>query len=199
MKRKWSKSRKFLTIAALVLGLFMAIYTLLATEVIPFDPELIGIMDVIVTDHHGDDPTLHYYNIGMGRLKQPCDPFEPQEMTVYTVDRYGLESYIDQEKNKVLNRLLYIRIEDDQGREITPTPLLEAVVTQAATLEHDIMELTIFQAGGETFLQTELNVNWWCPVELYWFNMETGKLVELYTFDGLEVVGLRLRDVTRAR
>ena len=63
-------------------------------------------VDVIVVDHHGGADTLHYYNIGTGRVKQACDPFEADNMTVYTVDHSGLESYIDRDKNKVLNRLL---------------------------------------------------------------------------------------------
>jgi hypothetical protein len=61
------------------------------------------------------------------------------------------------------------------------------------------VELHIFQHGGELFLQTELNVNLWCPCELYWYDQQNDRLVELYTFDGLEVVGMRIRDLERVR
>lgn len=197
--KKWSKSKKLLAALGIVALIWAGWRVLLAYEVVPFDSDVMGVVDVIVVDHHGEDDTPHYYTIGTGRVKQECESFDPDDIIVYTVDWRGLESYIDREKNKVLNRLNYIHIEDNQGNEIAPTPLMKAVVTQAATLEHNIIGLHIFQVGKEIFLQTELNVNLWCPVELYWYNPDTGKLVELYTFDGLEVVGMRIRDLTRAR
>lgn len=168
-------------------------------KLLSFDPETMGVVDVIVVDHHGEDDTPHFYHIGAGRIKQDAEPFEPEAMVVYEVDTQGLECYIDREKNKVLNRLRYISIYDEQSNLMENTPLLEAVVTQAATLEHDIMELHIFLLGSEIFLQTELNVNWWCPCELYWYDQQNDRLVELYTFDGLEVVGMRIRDLERVR
>jgi len=194
--KNWSKGKKLLAVLVLVWAAWRA---LRGIEVARFDPEIMGVVDVIVVDHHGGADTLHYYNIGTGRVKQECDPFEADNMTVYTVDHSGLESYIDRDKNKVLNRLLYIRIEDAQGNEITPTPLMEAAVTCAAGLEHNIIGLHIFQHGGELFLQVELNVNLWCPYELYWYDQQNDRLVELYTFDGLEVVGMRIRDLERVR
>lgn len=197
--KNWSKGKKLLTALAALVLIWAAWRALLGVEVVRFDPDIMGVADVIVVDHHGDDYTPHYYSIGTGRVKQECDPFATDGMTVYTVDSHGLESYIDRKKNKVLNRLHYIRIEDDQGNEITPTPLMKAIVTRAAELEHDIMEMHIFQVGEEIFLQTELNVNLWCPVELYWYDQQNDRLVELYTFDGLEVVGMRIRDLTRAQ
>ena len=197
--KNWSKGKKILAAVAAMALCWAAWRVSFWFGGISFDPNTMGVVDVIVVDHHGDDDTPHYYNIGAGRVKQECELFEPDNMTVYTVDHNGLESYIDRSKNKVLNRLLYIRIEDAQGNEITPTPLMEAAVTCAAGLEHDIMELHIFQLGEEIFLQTELNVNWWCPCELYWYDQKKDRLVELYTFDGLEVVGMRIRDLTRAR
>lgn len=168
-------------------------------QVIPFDPERTGVVDVIVTDSHGRDDMLYYYNIGAGLAKQECDAFEPETMSIYRVDPDGLECYIDREKNKVLNRLLYIRIEDKAGNEISPTPPMEAAVTQAATLEHNIFSLHIFEVSGEIFLQAELNVNLWCPYELYWYDQHNGRLVELYTFDCMEVVGMRIRNLELAR
>ncbi len=197
--KNWSKTKKLAIILAALMLCWAAWRELLGYEAVPFDLDVQGIVDVVVVDHHGDDGTPHYYHIGVGRIKREAEPFETDDMTVYTVDHRGLETYIDRSKNKVLNRLLYISIEDAQGNAITPTAQMEALVTCAAGLEHDIMELHIFQLGGELFLQTELNVNWWCPVELYWYDQQNDRLVELYTFDGLEVVGMRIRDLTRAQ
>ena len=191
------KRKKLLVVFGVAVLMWVGWRMLLGFEVVRFDPETMGVIDVIVVDHHGEDDTRHYYNIGTGRIEQVCEPFEPDDMTIYTVDRNGLESYIDREKNKVLNRLLYIRIEDAQENEITPTSMMEAAVTCAARLEHNIMELHIFLLGSEIFLQTELNVNWWCPVELYWYDQQNDRLVELDTFDGLEVVGIRIRNLDR--
>jgi len=200
MKRKWTIV-VIVLLTAYMIGclLWLTGGTTQIKKLLPFDPETTGVVDVVVVDHHGEDDTPHYYHIGAGRIKREAEPFEPEEMVVYKVDTQGLECYIDREKNKVLNRLRYINIYDEQSNLVENTLLLEAVVTQAATLEHNIMELYIFQVGSEVFVQTELNVNWWCPCELYWYDQQNDHLVELYTFDGLEVVGMRIRDLERAR
>jgi len=167
---------------------------------IPFDAEKHGVVDVIVKNHHGEDDTLYYYNISGDGKAQQTDPFVPDAMTVTRIDRSSLESYIDRGQNKVLNRLQEVYVCDDNGNRIPNTdPLVDAVMHQAAKLEHDIMELRMLQTGGETFLYTELNVNLWCPCELYWYDPVEDRLVELYTFNELEVVGLRVRDVGRVK
>lgn len=167
---------------------------------IPFDVEQHGVLDVIVRNHHGEDDTLYYYNLSDDGRAQQTEPFEPDAMTVTRIDRSSLESYVDRGQNKVLNRLQEVYVCDDNGNRIPNTdPLVDAVMHQAAKLEHDIMELRMLQTGGETFLYTELNVNLWCPCELYWYDPVEDRLVELYTFNELEVVGLRVRDVGRVK
>lgn len=165
---------------------------------VSFDVERQGVVDVIVKDHHGDDDTLLYYAISTSGQAQEIAPFEADGMTVLRVSPNSLESYIDREKNAVLNRLQEVWVYDESGQLVKNTdPLVDAVMQQAAKLEHDIMELCIMQVGEATFLHTELNVNWWCPCELYWYDPVQDRLIELYTFNALEVVGLRVRDMGR--
>lgn len=186
----------FPTLVILIFG----VTGLLAAEVhaIPFDAQTRGVVDVIVRNHHGDDDTLYYYNVSNDGRVQETDPFVPDDMTVTRIARDSLESYIDREKNKVLNRLQDVYVYDESGERVPNTdPLVDAVMQQAATLEHDIMELRMLRIGEETFLYTELNVNLWCPCELYWYDPAQDRLVELYTFNELEVVGLRVRDMGR--
>lgn len=165
---------------------------------VAFDVERQGVVDVIVKDHHGDDDTLLYYAISGSGQAQEIEPFEPDEMTVVSIVPGSLESYVDREQNKVLNRLREVWVYDENGQQVESTdPLVDAVMQQAAKLEHSMLVLRIMQVGEHVFLYAELNVNWWCPCELYWYDPVQDRLIELYTFNALEVVGLRVRDMGR--
>ena len=167
-----------------------------AVQSIPFDVQTQGVVEVIVQDHHDDDDTLWYYSISAHGQAQKTEPFEPEEMVVHRICPDSLESYVDREKNKVLNRLQEVCVYDAKGQRVeNEDPLIDRVMQQAAKLEHDIMELCIMEAGGHVFLHTELNVNLWCPYELYYYDPVKDRLIELYTFDGLEVIGLRVRNM----
>lgn len=193
----------------LLIGLLPVLFMLLylafdmaggAVRSIPFDVEQRGVVDVIVRNHHDEDAPLQYFAISDSGQAQEIEAFEAEGMTVIRISPDSLESYIDREKNAVLNRLQEVMVCDETGRPVkNEDPLVERVIQQAAKLEHSIMELRLLQVGENVFLYTELNVNLWCPCELYYYDPVQDRLIEVYTFNELEVVGLRVRDVERLR
>lgn len=201
MKKKWSKGKTLLAVVAACVLCWGAWRMLFGYEVIRFDPDVMGVVDVIVVDHHGKDDTLHYYNIGTGRVRQECEPFEPEKMTVINIFPGSLDEHARKDGHRAYYQPGEIRVYDAEGRLTENTdPLLEKVLRQMETREfHDVMALQLLQTCGEAFLCTELNVNLWSPYELYWYDQQNDRLIELYTFDGLEVVGLRIRALDRAR
>jgi hypothetical protein len=56
--------------------------------------------------------------------------------------------------------------------------------------------MELIKDGSEYFVYIELNVNWWSPCTLYYYNQDTSKLVELYTFDDEQVTALKIRDLS---
>jgi len=192
-----------LTVTAVpaLLGVFLAVFGVFsmvpsAIRSIPFDVEKYGVVDVVVQDYRDDSGEWMYYALSDDGRAQEIDSFEPDGMTVIEVIPDSLECYIDREQNKVLNRLAEVQVYDEHGKVVNNTdPLVDAIMRQAAKLEHNIFTIRIMKVGDAAFLYTELNVNWWTPCELYYYDPAADRLIELYTFDGKEVVGLRVRDV----
>ena len=202
MKRKWTiVVIVLLTVNMIGSLLWLTDGTTQIKKLLPFDPETMGVVDVIVVDLHRADDTPHYYHIGADRIKREAEPFEPEDMTVTHIFPACLDGLPRKDGNKAYYQLGPIQVFDEEGRKTENTdPLLEKVLRQMENQEyHDVMVLRLLQTGGEAFLYTELNVNWWCPCELYWYDRQNDRLVELYTFDGLEVAGMRIRDLERAK
>lgn len=183
-----------LGVLLVVFGVFSMVPS--AIRSIPFDVEKHGVVDVIVQDYRDDGGEWMYYALSHDGRAQEVDPFEPDGMTVIEVIPDSLECYIDREQNKVLNRLAEVQVYDEHGKAVNSTdPLVDAIMRQAAKLEHNLFTIRIMKVGDAAFLYTELNVNWWTPCELYYYDPAADRLIELYTFDGKEVVGLRVRNV----
>lgn len=162
---------------------------------VPFDPETEGAVDVIVRE--GD--AVQYYAVsGDGRV-QETDAFEGDDIAVYEVDSGCFDTYlaIDEDGgSEFVNRLADVSIWDENGEPVPRTPELMRILQAASWLEHDLFTVRILRAGEDYFLYVELNVNWWAPCALYWYDPARKGLVELYEFDSRETIGLRVRDLS---
>lgn len=145
-----------------------------------FDPAAEGLLVVETIDKHEENPASHYYVLADGLRATHTDAIEPDSATIYEVPLDCIESYID--RNKVLNRLNYIAVTDEDGNPLPAPAIMEKIFPEIAKLEHDCLTTRIFEIAGEYFVYAELNVNLWCPCALYYYHQETGKLLELYTF-----------------
>lgn len=68
------------------------------------------------------------------------------------------------------------------------------ILRRVAELEHDLILVEILDTGSDAFVHVGLNVNLWSPYKLYYYNEEADELVELHTWDGERVTGLRVRN-----
>ena len=168
-----------------------------------FDPEKEGIVDVIVIAHtsimsNRKESETRYYSLASGGRIRLSEAFEPDTVTIYTVPPRCFESYIDRDRNKVLNRLDHIALLDTDGNQISVSETQAKVFYKIAELEHDLMDIRFIEADGQIFVYLELNVNLWTPCCLYWYDRDADMLILLHKWDAEEVVGLRLRNVTQA-
>ena len=53
--------------------------------------------------------------------------------------------------------------------------------------------------SSEYFVFLKLNVNLHTPCELYYYNQQIGKLIELYSFNDRELLGLHVMSVERLK
>ncbi len=169
---------------------------------IDFDPEAEGIVDVETEIHfptipEGVQPPSEagWYTLASSQRIRPAEPFETDETNIWRVPPECFECYIDQNQNKILNRLVDIRLLDRQDAPVDPNKAVERLLHCLAQLEHDMMSIEILETGGEYFAYVELNVNWWSPCRLFYYDRNQDRLVELYTWNDERVVGLRLRNL----
>ena len=163
-----------------------------------FDLASEGLIQASVTKEEPDKTTdLQYLAVADGSRLMPCDPFEADAMTVYDIPMGCFESYIDSEANKVLNRLVYIEIQDEEGNRCNSSPVIDDIFHQIALLEHDLFTLKIYDVSGEYFVYVELNVNWWLPCSLYYYNQIRGELIPLYTLSDQETTGVHVLSTDR--
>ena len=158
-----------------------------------FDAATEGILQVR-TCYPGPDESqvVEYFAIADGERLKPCDPFVADDMTIYYVPHQCFESYIDRDKNMVLNRLNYVAVTDEEGTRLETPPIAQDIFEQVAHLEHDLFGIKLFALEDEWFVYVELNVNWWLPCDLYYYNATEKKLVELVEFNNKEVQGLHI-------
>lgn len=162
-----------------------------------FDPEAEGLVDV-QTQYTDDGETVQrQYTLASGGRIRPAEVFAADAAAFYDVPHGCFGSYID--GNRVLNRLAYVDLLDAEGEHVEITADIEGIFQCLEQLEHDLFRIRIIETGGEYFAYVELNVNWWSPCTLYFYNREQQRLVELYRWNGEEVTALHIRSAEGLR
>ena len=118
--------------------------------------------------------------------------------TFYTIPNGCFKSYIDRDRNKVLNRLDHMALKDEAGNQVPVSETHARIFQHIAELEHDMFHIRLIETGNQTFVYLELNVNLWTPCCLYWYDRDADAMVLLHEWDEEEVIGLRLRNITLA-
>ncbi len=167
-----------------------------------FDPEKEGIVDVIVKSNPSflsgrQETETRYYTLASNKRIRLTDAFEPDAATTYTVPRGCFESYSDRSKSAFfLNRLDHMALIDAARNQVPVSEMQARIFHRIAELEHALLTIRFIETGGQTFVYIELNVNWWDPCDLYWYDPEADSLVLLNEWDNEEVIGLRLRNIS---
>lgn len=135
---------------------------------------------------------INYYEVNDKGKRRKVDEFEPDKMEEFTVNNC-YKSYIS--NNKVLNELTLDTciIEDNTGNAIEITEEFKKIVEKVSNINHDIFKNKILKINNEYYVVVELNVNLWSPYRLYYYDRGKDELKHLYTFDGEDIIGLKIK------
>ena len=136
-----------------------------------------------------------FYSVSKYRKAERITEFKDDEIDIYTASPGAYDSYIGKGVNFFAKKELY----DIDGKDVEMTPVLSDIMEMVAGIENDIMLMQILKDGDEFFVYTELNVNWWSPCVLYYYDQGSKSLRELYTFDNERIIGLRVRNLDLIR
>lgn len=162
-----------------------------------FDPNEVGIVDVEIRPANREETQSEFYVLAPKKRIQPAEAYVNDDLRVYSVPYGCFEAYVDRESNSVLNRLDHIELHDEAGNDVIIDSEVERLFQHIASLQHDMFNVKILVTDDEYFVYREENVNWQTPCVLYHYNRKADSLVELYTWQDCEVVGIQIRSLAR--
>ncbi|MDO5095361.1 MAG: hypothetical protein Q4D65_02275 [Peptostreptococcaceae bacterium] len=153
-------------------------------------PMSLGIhqIDVITKDETTNE--LKYVAIHKHGTRT-IEQFESDEIKIYYAEHGCFTSYF--KDNDFYSKLVRIALQDKDGNPIETNETIESIFKAADDHSSGIHEFQIIQVGEEYFALIKLNVNWSSPCNFYRYDKETQELKLLRTFDGVDVIGVRLR------
>lgn len=129
------------------------------------------------------------------------EEFTPEDTKIYTFvpggiaefDRFGhaYSHYVADDP----------QLFDESGNIVPMTEELSDVIDGITKLSdvHALFLCQIFEAEGEYFVYMELNVNWFYPCELYYYDQAEKRLKYLCQLDNERIVGIRIRNIDKIR
>lgn len=154
------------------------------------------VIDIQTRTEYRDNSQLHYYSLTTDGEVNNIKAFTADKMEVFTAPAHEcFESYFIGYQGKSLNYLNDIILTDEDGHPIEITPIISDIFEETSELEHEIFTMKIFKQGNEYFVYVELNVNWWAPCSLYYYNQDSSRLIKLHTFDNEEVIGIKIHNL----
>ena len=117
------------------------------------------------------------------------DSFTPDDAAFYTAESGAFIS--DVVNKKIVNTLGSTLLTDGHGNKTNADEMMTAIMQTAAdSIDHDIIQFTIILDGDRYFTFVKLNVNLWSPCILYKYDTSTNRLIELCTWDGVNLMGI---------
>lgn len=150
------------------------------------------VLKVIVQPERSDAEDYEYLVVYDNEKTAATDLFVPDDVASYTAESRTFVS--DVVNNRVVNTLESTILIDENGNKTDADEIMTAIMQTAAdSIDHDIMEFTILVDGDRYFAFVKLNVNWSDPCILYEYDTATGDFVELYCWNGVDLVGISIK------
>lgn len=176
-------------IIALVFTLLFALSGCYSANLQSYPKKLQSSAIAIIKGKNSNDNKYSYFqllNDGKIMNVKESNAFN-KSIEIYNVDSC-FTSYID--NNRVKNKLI------SEGKDSTEPDVQRfynsdienkhSLLSQIASLEHDLWVVNVFKIKDRVFVNVELNVNWISPSDLYEFKKD--KLIHIDSFpDGTEI------------
>lgn len=150
----------------------------------------------IITKDEGTDK-IRYYEVndhGNERTIEKFDSYLFDE--VVDVDKYScFNSYIDREKNKVLNKYLNdCEMTNQNSENVSSNEIYQKIAKQISLLEHDMFDIKIYKINDDYYVTRLKNVNLTSPYNLYKYNIDSDKLELICEIINEEIIGFRKKE-----
>ena len=178
----------------LILLLFLGLFFVAVSDLLSFHEDDFDLSEALV-QVQVQTPR----NYDSSDVEKPVNYLLASKRRIHSCDPFTADEAIDRAQNKVLNRLVSVAVTDGNGTPLEAPAVLPDIFAQIATLEHTLFDIRILDVSSEYFVFLKLNVNLHTPCELYYYNQQIGKLIELYSFNNRELLGLHVMSVERLK
>ena len=138
-----------------------------------------------------DTKELEYYEINDKKNARNVEEFKLDNNKIIKV-KDCFDFYINHDLTNTLT-LDSCTLLDNNGEALEISNELEIIVKEISKIDHDILDTKIFNIDNNYYIVVELNVNIWSPYRLYYFDEDKNKLKEIYTFDGKDIIGIKIK------
>ena len=149
------------------------------------------ILHVALKSASEQDAAYVYETVYTSGKSRSAGEFTSDHIAIYTADYADFDFSLPH--SDTLNRLVDTVLYNAHGEEIHPDKTMIAMMHAASQqIDHVIYDFQIVVDNERYFAFVKLNVNWWVPCVLYEFDLTTGELKELCTWNDMDLVGLAL-------
>ncbi|BBF42504.1 hypothetical protein lbkm_1186 [Lachnospiraceae bacterium KM106-2] len=136
----------------------------------------------VITKNDSSDQ-ISYYEVNSAGVHRKIKSFQSDPIQIYHVtDCYHSDIVSGKVKNLLtLDKAIKTDINDKD------------VLTELSDIDHEIMKTKMININNETYVVVLLNVNLWSPYCLYHYDQKKKCLKEIKTFDGEDVIGIKLK------
>ena len=149
------------------------------------------LLRVILRPRDEESAACTYETVFTSGKSRSTGEFTSDHIAIYTADYADFDFSLPH--SDTLNRLIDTVLYNAHGEEIHPDETMIAMMHAASRqIDHIIYDFQIVVDNERYFAFVKLNVNWWVPCVLYEFDLPTGELKELCTWNDMDLIGLAL-------
>ena len=183
---------KSVIITILVFVILIAVDIFFNVQKILSDYNSTNISIRVITEDE-QDQTKEYWGINNHDREISVKKFKADDTkTYYLYNCYDSSIKDDGIRNDITdNCVMY----DENKNIIQKNNEIEKIISLVANTEtHSITSVKILDKNGNYYVRVRLNVNLWCPYELYYFDKDNNKLKLIHTFSEKDVVGIKTNE-----
>lgn len=134
-----------------------------------------------------DSKKAKYYHVSANGFQREIAAFQSDDLNIFTL---GNDLCEDRRGKSLVHEPVWI---DADGNKVKHVSILNKILDQTLDIDHEFFSVKIFEDQKEYFVVYDLNVNWQYPFEICHYNQQKDKLEYITSFEGEDIIGLRLK------
>lgn len=182
-------------ILMLVFFIFIFILIFINSKIIDYQNSKATILFYLNSvSENNENKNIYFKVLDNGRIAETKNVIDfDDDVNIYNFHQCT-DSYIDREKNKVLNKVTKntclinsVKFEESDLKN------KEEILMLIGSLEHDLWNIDVFEVNDRYFVAIALNVNLISPTDFYEYNSNNNRLIFLGDVSDVRITDIKLK------